>query len=215
MGKWNYVKMADIPVETAVPKAARCLDCHKDEYDTWKKTEHSEAKEMEKIPVAQLRECGACHDNLTAHLADPDKKSPQKLSALGKSDQNAVCGKCHFNKDVFGSDSINPNLKHGLFTNTGFEGRKKQLSCLDCHKGHGKHNNMLQSIQAHTCFKCHKSAIVTMGAFQPINYVGAGKVCTGCHAPHGTTAAGHVGRMAAGVVVVCGPCHVPGHAVGG
>lgn len=208
-GKWFYLKLTEIPVEKSVPTALSCKYCHKTEHETWEKTEHANAASMEKISVVQLRECGACHDNITAHLAAPQENKPKDITALSKSDQNQLCGKCHFNKDIFGWKAINPHHRHGLFKSVGFDGKKQQLSCLDCHAGHGNKGNMLQRSQANLCFKCHKQAIITMGIFQPFNYIADGKVCTACHAPHGTSAPGHAARMTLGVAATCVPCHFP------
>ncbi|MEI6971005.1 MAG: cytochrome c3 family protein [bacterium] len=208
-GTWQYTKLDSLPVEKTVPAATSCTECHQPEYETWKKTDHSDAESMKKITVTQLLECGACHDNLAAHLETPDKATPTDLAKIDKTALNQVCGKCHFNKELMGWDAINPNNEHGFITSVGFEGKEEQLSCLDCHDGHSGKRNMLEGIQAHTCFKCHKSAIVTMGAFQPLNYVAAGEVCTACHAPHGTSKVGQAGRMATGVTLVCVACHLP------
>jgi predicted CXXCH cytochrome family protein len=208
-GKWIYTKLAEIPVEENVPGAVSCMDCHATEHETWKKTDHADAASMEKISVVQLRECGACHDNITAHLAAPQENKPQDITALSKSAQNQLCGKCHFNKDIFGWKSINPHHRHGLIMSVGFEGKKQQLSCLDCHVGHGGKGKMLERSQTNLCFKCHKQAKITMGIFQPFNYVAGGKVCTACHAPHGTSGPGHVARMTVGIAATCVPCHLP------
>jgi predicted CXXCH cytochrome family protein len=83
------------------------------------------------------------------------------------------------------------------------------LSCLDCHAGHSARRNMLRGLQAHICFRCHKRAIVTMGIFQPLNYLTAGKTCTSCHAAHGTTKGGHAARMTLGIGATCVVCHIP------
>ncbi len=76
-GKWFYAKLTEIPVEKSVPTAVRCTVCHATEHETWEKTNHADAASMEKISVVQLRECGACHDNLTAHLAAPQENKPE------------------------------------------------------------------------------------------------------------------------------------------
>ncbi|HPR65066.1 MAG TPA: cytochrome c3 family protein [Thermoanaerobaculia bacterium] len=209
MGKWDYVPMKDVSVESEVPSASVCVDCHTRQHGTWNKTDHSDPKKMAKIPHPELRECGACHEGLSAHVQNPDLGTPPDLSAMPKHDQNHLCGKCHYNKDIFGQKSINPLNRHGLFMSVGFEGKKRQLSCLDCHEGHGTHADMLKTIRAHTCFQCHKEAIATMGIFQPFNYVTAGKICLSCHAAHGTTTAGHVSRMTLGLAGTCIACHLP------
>jgi predicted CXXCH cytochrome family protein len=209
-GSWDYTRLAEIPPQGDVPMANTCMGCHETEYETWKKTGHAKETSMRRITPGQLRECGACHDNLAAHIAAPGENTPEHITALAKSDQNMLCGVCHFNEEVFGHNAINPGLDHGLFTSVGFdEGKKQQLSCLDCHRGHSGRRNMLQRMQAHTCFTCHKSAIVSMGVFQPFNYLAGGKVCTSCHTPHGTSKAGHAARMTVGVAATCVVCHLP------
>lgn len=208
-GDWSYVDLADIAVGKNAPRATDCVMCHEEQYEMWKKTDHADAALMNKISITELQECGACHDSLAAHIVAPMESVPPDIEAMDKSGQNMVCGKCHFNKTVLARRAINPHNWHGLLTNSGFEGKKKQLSCLDCHAGHAGKRNMLQGTQAHTCFKCHKSAIVTMGIFQPLNYLAFGKVCTSCHAAHGTSRAGHAGRMTVGVAAICVVCHIP------
>ena len=69
---------------------------------------------------------------------------------------------------------------------------------------------MLASIKAHICFTCHKEAIVTMGVFQPFNYLFLGKACQACHAIHGGSSGAQAARMGAGFCVVC---HVVGTSV--
>jgi predicted CXXCH cytochrome family protein len=66
---------------------------------------------------------------------------------------------------------------------------------------------MLKRIRAHVCFDCHKTAIATMGIFQPVNYVTFGKACQACHTVHGGRTASKVARMTVGVCIVC---HIPG-----
>lgn len=166
---------------------------------------------MTVIPVTELHECGACHAGLTAHLADP-AKTPQKIAALTKTEQNMICGKCHYNQTLFGSKAINPHDKHALYASVGFEGQTQQLSCLDCHSGHQGKSAMLVKIKAHICYKCHTGAIVTMAVFQPFGYLTFGKACQGCHAVHGGSSSAQWGRMGVGVCVVC---HVVGTSFGG
>jgi len=157
---------------------------------------------MARIPVVELRECGACHGNLGAHVADASRV-PLKITALTKTEQNTICGKCHFSQALFGRDAINPHDKHALYKSVGFEGHEQQLSCLDCHSGHQGKSGMLVRIKAHICYQCHTGAIVTMAVFQPFGYLSAGKACQGCHAVHGDSKNAQWGRMGAGVCVVC------------
>ena len=196
------------PIETyqpseAVPPAATCQSCHQDQYDTWKKNRHSDEKYIAKVPVVELRECGACHDNLNAHAADPGGSKPQHLTSLTKTEKNTLCGKCHYNQKLFGSDAINPHDKHSLFADVALEGQPKQIACLDCHTGHRGGAEMLVRIKAHICFECHTSAMVTMGIFQPLNYLTFGKTCQACHTVHGGSAGERWGRMSVGFCIVC------------
>jgi hypothetical protein len=199
-----------IPFITASqPNAATCRNCHMIQYENWKQTKHADFEAMKKVPDAALHQCGACHDNLSEHRDEPGKTTPSSFKTMDKTTQNTVCGKCHYSKDILAGCAINPEHSHGPIMSVGFEGKKKQLSCLDCHQVHGGKTDMLQGIRAHTCFKCHKEAIVTMGVFQPINYLSAGKACLTCHASHGTSTAGHATRMTVGMAVTCGVCHIP------
>ncbi len=196
-------------IKLGPPNAATCRNCHKNQYDNWTQSKHADFEIMKKIPDPASHYCGACHDNLSEHRDDPARISPSSFKTMDKTTQNSVCGKCHYSKDILGGGVINPEHSHGPIMSVGFEGKKKQLVCLDCHQVHGGRTNMLQGIRAHTCFKCHKEAIVTMGVFQPINYLSAGKACLTCHASHGTSTAGHATRMTVGMVVTCGICHIP------
>jgi predicted CXXCH cytochrome family protein len=155
------------------------------------------------VPFPGLRECGACHGNISAHASDPSVKPETSPADLSKTEQNTLCGKCHFNQDLLKRSAINPQDRHAVFMSVGFEGRKKQISCLDCHSGHQGKSNMLVSIKAHICFRCHKVAIATMGVFQPFNYLFFGKACQVCHAIHGGSSAAQGARMGIGVCVVC------------
>lgn len=200
---WKYTKMEDLRVDGPAAVSTDCKDCHEGEYASWKHTRHGDATRMSRVSVESLRECGACHESLPAHSADPQASAPPSLGQLGKSEQNAVCGKCHFNQELFGRRAINPGDRHALFTSVGFEGWKKQLSCLECHSGHQGKSEMLINIKAQVCFRCHKGAIATMGIFQPINYATAGKACQACHSVHGGSAAARWTRMGTGFCVVC------------
>ncbi len=71
---------------------------------------------------------------------------------------------------------------------------------------------MLAGARAHVCFRCHKTAIVTMGVFQPVNYLTFGKACQACHTVHGGSGLAKVARMSTGVCVVC---HFGGIAITG
>jgi predicted CXXCH cytochrome family protein len=210
---WQFTPIETFKPAEAVPQATACMPCHQSEYDSWKKTRHSSGTHMSAIPIQDLRECGACHEGLAAHAVDPAVKpgvvAPDKMS---KTEQNTLCGKCHFNQKLLNNMAINPEDKHALFMSVGFEGKDKQISCLDCHSGHKGGAGMLVSIKAHICFKCHKAAIATMGVFQPFNYLTFGKACQACHAVHGGSSGAQAARMGIGVCVVC---HVVGTALVG
>jgi hypothetical protein len=208
-GQGTHPKLAEPSPATSGPRAARCIICHKSEYETWKASPHGDAAAMAAVSRAQPRECGECHDDIAAHFASPHESRPPVIATLSKSDANRVCGRCHFSGGMPGKKAINPRHRHGLLTSVGFEGRKRQLSCLDCHRVHGGKGDMLRGMHAHTCFKCHREAIVTMGVFQPLNYAAAGKLCTACHATHGASTLGHAGRMIVGVGATCIVCHIP------
>ncbi len=209
-GRWDYTALKDIRGEPGVLKASDCAGCHEREYQTWARSRHSKESVMQAVPSEELHQCGACHSNLPSHPPDPENNHPVKIATLSKTEQNAVCGKCHHNKELLGTGAINPQGKHGLITNVGFSQSKHQLSCLDCHSGHTHHSGMLKSIRAHTCFKCHKEAIITMGVFQPLNYLGAGRVCFACHPPHGASKPILAARLAVGMAGTCVICHLPG-----
>lgn len=199
---WIYQPLETFRPSEAVPPASTCQPCHEDQFDAWKKNRHSEEKYMAKIPVSELHECAACHDGLSAHAADPGSK-PRHISSMTKSEQNTLCGKCHYNQQIFGSGAINPHDKHALFTSVALEGQPKQIACLDCHSGHKGGSEMLVRIKAHICYECHTSAMFTMAIFQPFNYLTFGKACQACHTVHGGSAAERWGRMSVGFCVVC------------
>lgn len=200
---WQFTPIDSFRPSETVPPASVCQPCHQNAYDSWKKTRHSSEVHMSMVPVKELRECGACHDNIAAHAADAAVKPGITPAKMTKTEQNRVCGKCHFNQDLFGGAAINPDDKHALFMSVGFEGKKQQLACLDCHSGHKGGSEMLVSIKAHICFTCHKSAIVTMGVFQPLNYLTFGKTCQACHAVHGGSSGAQAARMGTGVCIIC------------
>jgi len=200
---WQFEPLESFRPPEVVPAAPTCQTCHQKEYESWKKTRHAEKARMAVIPIKELRECGACHDNVAAHAADPATKPGPSPAKLNKTNQNILCGKCHYNQDLLRSNAINPQDKHALFMSVGFEGKEQQISCMDCHSGHKGGSEMLITIRAHICFTCHKSAIVTMGIFQPFNYLAFGKFCQACHAVHGGSSTAQYTRMGVGVCVIC------------
>ena len=204
---WRYSALEDIAKQEITLSAQECQTCHQQEYATWARTYHANSKRMQQIPVVQLRECAACHDNLTAHTESPAEYRPADIADFSKTDQNAVCGKCHYNYDMLGRKAINPHNRHGLLMSVGFEDKKRQITCLNCHSGHSEKSDMLRRIRAHICFTCHKEAIMTMGVFQPLNYLGMGKVCLGCHPTHGGSRVNQATRMTVGVGATCFVCH--------
>jgi predicted CXXCH cytochrome family protein len=200
---WHFTPLESYRPSEAVPVASACQTCHKSQYDSWKMTRHADETRMAIIPIKELQECGACHDNIAAHAANPANKPGTTPSKLNKTEQNTLCGKCHYNQDLFGSRAINPQDKHALFMSVGLEGKEQQIACLDCHSGHKGGSEMLVSIKAHVCFTCHKSAIVTMGIFQPFNYLFFGKACQACHAVHGGSSTAQATRMGVGFCIIC------------
>ncbi len=204
---WQFTPIDTFKPAETVPPAAACQMCHQKEYESWMKTRHASATHMAVVPIQDLRECGACHTGLATQAADSSVKPGPLPEAMSKTERNTLCGKCHFNQKLLDSMAINPDDKHALFMSVGFEGKKEQITCLDCHSGHQGGADMLQSIKAHVCFKCHKAAIVTMGVFQPFNYLTFGKACQACHAIHGGSSGEQAARMGIGVCVVC---HVVG-----
>ena len=200
---WMYHPIEKFRPVGTVPPASVCQSCHPDQFGAWKKNRHGDESRMSRVPVAELRECEACHQNTTAHVADPQAKAPAKIAKMTKTEQNSICGKCHYNQELFKGRAINPHDKHGLYKSVGFEGQKQQLSCLDCHSGHQGKSEMLVRIKAHICYKCHKGAIATMGIFQPFSYLTFGKACQACHAVHGGSKGAQWARMGTGVCVIC------------
>ncbi len=190
--------------------AETCGKCHPDQYASWQKTPHADQTRMRAVKDTALRQCDACHELPAAHADDPAKPTRRSPSGMTRSEQNAVCGKCHFDNATVKTRTVNPRNRHGLIMSVGFEGFKRQISCLDCHKGHSVKADMLKSIRAHTCFQCHKEAVVTMGVFQPVNYLTAGKTCVSCHPSHGGPRSEQAARMTAGMVVTCIICHPTG-----
>jgi predicted CXXCH cytochrome family protein len=203
-GTWMSQPIESFRPPEEVPPSSVCQPCHQDQFDAWKRTRHSEDTNMAKIPVMELHECGACHADLNAHAADPQGKRPPRVAMMTKTEKNSLCGKCHYNQKLFGSRAINPHGKHSLFANVALEGQPKQIACLDCHSGHKGKSDMLVRIKAHICYKCHMSAMVTMGIlFQVPNWLTAGYMCQACHTVHGGSDSERWGRMSVGFCVVC------------
>ena len=189
------------------------MDCHDQEYETWSYTAHADSESMSRTASISDNSCTVCHEVAPAHAEAPDENPPRKIKAMSKSEQNALCGRCHFRKDLFGWSAIDPKGRHGLFMSVGFEeGYKKQLSCLDCHEGHGKHDDMLVTMKAHVCYTCHKEAIITMGIVQPFNYLTMGKACRACHTVHGASTVKQWAYTCVGtyltVAATCNACHI-------
>jgi predicted CXXCH cytochrome family protein len=193
-----------------IPAPSSCRECHQEQYATWAGSDHADTDRMKKIEPPEKRGCGACHDGLTAHLENPAGSTPPDLAAMSKTEQNNVCGACHYQKEVLGRKAIDPHHRHALLMSVGFEGFEHQIGCLDCHKGHIKRSEMLRSPRVHSCFRCHKEAVITMGVFQPFNYAAFGKVCVSCHPAHGGSAPSQLARMSVGLAVTCIICHPKG-----
>ena len=200
---WNYDGLSKYEPGGPVAPSSTCQPCHEREFDSWKSSKHAKSSLMSRATPEQSRECGACHENSLAHSEDPGAGLPSNPSRMDKAGQNAVCGKCHFDQDVLGGRAMNPRDRHGLLTSAGFEGHRKQISCLECHSAHAGKAEMLAGARAHVCFRCHKTAIVTMGVFQPVNYLTFGKACQACHTIHGGSMVSKTARMSVGVCVVC------------
>lgn len=201
-GTWKTQPIESYKPKEQVPPSSTCQTCHPRQFETWKGTSHADMERMAKIPVKELHECGACHGDLAPHAANPQVR-PASIAKMSKTEQNTICGKCHYSQELFGSRAINPHSRHALFAGVAFEGEAKQIGCLDCHSGHNGKTAMLVRIKAHICFECHKSAMVTMGIFQPFNYLSNGYMCQACHTVHGGSASERWGRMAVGFCVVC------------
>ena len=200
---WDYPRLDSLPSAGPLPPATVCRQCHEEEFLAWQQTEHAEAERMAIVSRPELRECGACHELAADHPQAPEANPPRSIAKLSKTEQNNLCGKCHYNPELFGLRAINPHDRHALLTSVGLEGRKRQLSCLDCHSGHHGKGEMLVKVKPHLCFKCHTEAVLTMGIFQPFNYLAWGKACQACHAVHGGSAAAQWGRMGVGFCVIC------------
>ena len=200
---WMYHPIESYKPSEASPPATVCQPCHQEQFDSWKGTRHADGHRMAKIPVTELHECGACHANLTAHAGDPVSRPPS-VAKMTRTEMNTLCGKCHYNQQLFSRKAINPHDKHALFANVALEGQPKQIACLDCHSGHKGGSDMLVRIKAHICYECHTSAMVTMGIlFQVPNWLTAGYMCQACHTVHGGSASERWGRMGVGFCVVC------------
>jgi predicted CXXCH cytochrome family protein len=200
---WMYQPIESYKPSETLPPASVCQPCHQTEFDSWKRTRHADGQRMAKVPVTELHQCGACHANLTAHAGDPGNRPPS-VAQMSRTAQNTLCGKCHYNQQIFGGKAINPHDKHALFTDVALEGQPKQIACLDCHSGHKGKSDMLVRIRAHICYECHSSAMVTMGIlFQIPNWLTAGYMCQACHTVHGGSDSERWGRMGVGFCVVC------------
>ena len=188
-----------------------CTGCHTEQCTAWMESRHADPARMSNVTDPKLRQCEACHEQSLAHGENPGKVTHPSIHDMSKSEQNAICGKCHYNKNVTGGKTVNPHNRHGLFMSVGLEGYTQQVSCLDCHRGHGKKADMLRTVRAHSCFGCHKEAVITMGVFQPVNYLTAGKTCVGCHPAHGGSRPKQIARMTVGAAVTCIVCHPTGN----
>jgi len=69
-GMWLSPPIESFKPSETVPPSLVCQTCHQDQFDSWKKTRHADGKYMAKIPVTELHECGVCHIDLSAHVAD-------------------------------------------------------------------------------------------------------------------------------------------------
>jgi predicted CXXCH cytochrome family protein len=195
-----------VPTGPGSAQAMVCGVCHAAEYASWEKSAHANEALLEKAGAGDLYGCAGCHSGLPDHLMNTAAR-PAHIDSLSTGEKNLICGNCHFNREILGKRAFDPEDRHGVFMSVGFDAQHRRIDCLDCHRVHGGRTDMLRSIRAHTCFHCHEEAIITMGVFQPVNYLFAGKACFGCHTVHGGSEAGKLARMTVGVGATCVFCH--------
>jgi len=91
------------------------------------------------------------------------------VAKLTKSEKNTLCGKCHYNQQIFGGKAINPHDRHASSRTSPLRASRSRspvsIATPDIRQiGHAGAD------QGHICFECHTSAMVTMGIFQPFNW---------------------------------------------
>jgi hypothetical protein len=72
---WQFTPLESFRPADIVPPSSTCQTCHQGEYDSWKKTRHASETHMAPVPIKELRECGACHDNGAGPRGGPGRQT--------------------------------------------------------------------------------------------------------------------------------------------
>lgn len=154
--------------------ADTCKGCHEAAYESYANSIH--AKRAIPGSPATGAGCEACHGSGAAHVEKGGGKGTgvigfdRKEKAKAKS---AQCLSCH------------EASKHLAFWNMS-KHKSADVSCSDCHSGHGGGYKGLKEKQTELCNSCHRDIKMQVNK-QSHHPIREGKVsCSDCHDPHGS-----------------------------
>lgn len=180
--------------------ADTCLACHDDEKTlSLFRTRHAVPTDP-RTPFGHGQlQCEACHGPGGAH-APRVRRGQERPPVITFADddptpvatRNGMCLECHDGDVGFGWHA-------GPHDND-------EVACADCHVAHAPRDAVLQtSTQTEICFDCHQlQRSETLKAFSHPFFEGK-MDCSGCHSPHGATAASQLARQT--LNDTCFDCH--------
>ncbi len=179
-----------------------CQGCHPGEWETFPGDPHFRSLARQGLQPGRTG-CEGCHGPSGLHVIDPDNASIVQFPAIGPSQAQDICLRCH------SGDIGKLHIRRSVHL-TG------EIGCTSCHSIHGSRGPgpLLAGDQRKVCYGCHREIEARFN--MPFRHrVNEGSMdCTDCHNPHGAEIAtwrtAHAPRMvsqALGNDLPCTKCH--------
>ncbi|MBF0313695.1 MAG: DmsE family decaheme c-type cytochrome [Oligoflexia bacterium] len=154
---------------------AKCVNCHKQELDSYKSGHHAKSWSTDKSK--EQFNCSTCHGPGETHNAQAKPTAAtiisfSKKSAQSIKEQNARCLKCHESTNKLANWSFSLH-------------KKNDLACSTCHPlMHAKAGAAKPEMK--TCLECHKDIKADLSKMSHHPMIEGKVTCVDCHNPHGT-----------------------------